>query len=109
VPLSHRTVEILTAAHLEVTYIFPGRKPSQPLPENTLSKLMRTLEAPYGPHGFRSTFKDLARTKTIGFPDEVSGLALANINSDATRAAYARDDLIEQRQSMMCAWAEHLS
>ena len=108
VPLSHRTVEILTATNFEVTYNFPGRKPSQPLPENTLSKLMRTLEVPYGPHGFRSTFKDWARTKAIGFPDEVSGLALANINSDATRAAYARDDLIEQRQSMMCAWAERL-
>jgi integrase len=105
VPLSDRAIEILMAANIEAIYIFPGRKPSQPLSENTLSKLMRTLEVPYVPHGFRSTFKDWARTRAIGLPDEVSELVLAHVNSDATRAAYARDELISKRIEILTEWS----
>ncbi|WP_018878957.1 integrase arm-type DNA-binding domain-containing protein [Thioalkalivibrio sp. ALE9] len=60
------------------------------------------------PHGFRSTFKDWARNRTA-YPDEVSELALAHVNSDATRAAYARDELLPQRTRMMADWARFLN
>ncbi|RQO73165.1 integrase [Aquitalea sp. FJL05] len=57
-------------------------------------------------HGFRSTFKDWARScKGTEFSDEVSELALAHVNSDQTRAAYARDQLIPQRMQLMQEWA----
>ena len=56
------------------------------------------------PHGFRSSFKEWARDCT-GYADEVSELALAHVNSDATRAAYARDALVEKRRRMMADWA----
>lgn len=56
------------------------------------------------PHGFRSTFKDWTRQKGR-FPDEWSELALAHVNSDQTRAAYARNELLEERAEMMQAWA----
>jgi integrase len=58
------------------------------------------------PHGFRSSFKDWARSQAV-FPDEVSELALAHVNSDATRAAYARDELMPQRAKLMQAWADY--
>lgn len=53
--LSDRSMEIPIAANFEATYIFPGRKATQPLSEKTFSKLMRTLEVPlypadFGPH-----------------------------------------------------------
>lgn len=57
------------------------------------------------PHGCRSTFKDWARNAG-GFADEVSELALAHVNDDATRAAYARDELLEQRRGLMADWAQ---
>lgn len=60
---------------------------------------------PVVPHGFRSAFKDWARSRST-FPDEVSELALAHVNSDATRAAYARDELMPQRAKLMKAWGE---
>ena len=56
------------------------------------------------PHGFRSSFKDWARTQA-SFPDEVSELALAHVNSDATRAAYARDELVTLRRDQISQWA----
>ena len=59
-------------------------------------------------HGFRSAFKDWARSCTA-FADEVSELALAHVASDATRAAYARDELIEQREALMADWARFLA
>jgi integrase len=55
------------------------------------------------PHGFRSTLKDWARTHT-SHSDEVSELALAHINSDATRAAYARDQLLDERYQLLNEW-----
>ena len=57
-------------------------------------------------HGFRSTFKDWCRQHT-NYPDEVSELALAHVNSDATRAAYARDELIDKRRLLMADWAQY--
>jgi len=57
------------------------------------------------PHGFRSSFKDWARSST-SYPDEVSELALAHVNSDETRAAYARDELMPQRAKLMAEWAK---
>jgi len=56
-------------------------------------------------HGFRSTFKDWAREHTA-YADEVTELAMAHINSDATRAAYARSELIDKRRQLMGDW-EH--
>jgi integrase len=55
------------------------------------------------PHGFRSTLKDWARTRT-NYSDEVTELALAHINNDATRAAYARDELMDERIKLMNDW-----
>ena len=57
------------------------------------------------PHGFRSTFKDWCRNST-GYADEVSELALAHVSGDATRAAYARDELLQKRARLMRAWAK---
>ncbi|HDY84952.1 hypothetical protein LCGC14_0991310 [marine sediment metagenome] len=56
-------------------------------------------------HGFRSTFKDWAR-RGAQYPDEYSELALAHVSSDTTRAAYARDELINERAGMMQVWAD---
>lgn len=58
------------------------------------------------PHGFRSSFKDWARNLT-SYADELSELALAHVNSDATRAAYARDALLKPRVGLMADWADH--
>ena len=62
------------------------------LSENAMPVVIRSMGFDVTQHGFRSTFKDWARTMT-NYPDEVSELALAHVNDDATRAAYARDEL----------------
>ena len=59
-------------------------------------------------HGFRSSFKDWARSLGTRFTDEASELALAHVSSDATRAAYARDELLPERTRLMAEWANYL-
>ena len=71
-----------------------------------MSALTRRMKVEAVPHGFRSTFKDWARS-TTSFADEVSELALAHVNSDATRAAYARDELMPKRARLMREWANY--
>ncbi|PVY78194.1 integrase [Tamilnaduibacter salinus] len=104
VPLCSRAVEILEAIGPgEGTEpVFPGPKGQIPS-NNFLSAVMKRMDAPYTVHGFRSTFKDWARENTA-YADEVSELALAHVNDDATRAAYARSELIEKRRLMMGDW-----
>jgi integrase len=74
----------------------------------SLSSVCRRMKVDAVPHGFRSTFKDWARSSTK-YPDEVSELALAHVSSDATRAAYARDELLPKRKRLMADWATYVS
>lgn len=86
--------------------VFPAPR-GGPLSDMSLSAVTKRMKVDAVPHGFRSSFKDWARSRTK-FADEVSELALAHVNSDATRAAYARDELLPQRAKMMAAWAKFL-
>lgn len=67
-------------------------------------------DRPATPHGTaRSSFKDWVRN-CIGhkFGDEVSELCLAHVNSDDTRAAYARDELVDLRRLMLSDWIQFI-
>ncbi|SFD86523.1 Integrase [Thiohalospira halophila DSM 15071] len=74
------------------------------LSDATISAVCKRMGVDATPHGFRSSLKDWARSCTT-FADEVSELALAHVNSDATRSAYARDELLPQRARLMADWA----
>jgi len=73
---------------------------------NFLSSVLKRMGQECTAHGFRSSFKDWARNLTA-YDDEVSELALAHISNDQTRAAYARDGLIEKRRQLMNDWAHY--
>jgi len=107
VPLSDAAIALLKALpRMEGSpYVFPAVR-GGPLSDMSLSAVTRRMGVAAVPHGFRSTFKDWARSNST-FPDEVSELALAHVNSDATRAAYARDELLAKRTRLMRDWAKH--
>jgi len=108
VPLSNSTMALLrNLPRLEGCDFVFGSSQGKALSDNALSKLLRDMQVPAVPHGFRSSFKDWARSCTP-YADEVSELALAHVNNDATRAAYARDELLPLRQQMMTDWARYI-
>lgn len=104
VPLSDEAVALLEALPriTGCNYVFPAVRGGS-LSDMSLSAVMKRMGVDAVPHGFRSTFKDWCRSRT-SYADEVSELALAHVNNDATRAAYARDELLPQRQRLMAEW-----
>lgn len=106
VPLTDSAIELLKSMGegAPEDLIFPGPKGDVPS-NNFLTALLKRMNLQVTAHGFRSTFKDWARERTA-YADEVSELALAHINSDATRAAYARSELIDKRRLMMADWEQ---
>lgn len=135
VPLSDSAIALLKALPRgkDTDLLFPNLS-GKMLSDMTLSKMLKDMhvaaekrgakgyiDSNQGrvatPHGTaRSSFKDWSRRSTSrvmengnrsSFPDEWSELALAHINSDETRAAYARDELLEERRELMQAWADY--
>jgi integrase len=106
VPLNDAAMEVLKRMEpgKPDALIFPGPKGDVPS-NNFLTSLLKRMNIKVTAHGFRSTFKDWARERTA-YADEVSELALAHVNSDATRAAYARSELLDKRRQLMGDWEQ---
>lgn len=102
VPLSESAIKLLEAMPRASEFIFFNNR-GKALSDATISKSPKRIGYDVTAHGFRSTFKDWARKHT-GYADEVSELALAHVNDDKTRAAYARDELLDKRTLLMADW-----
>ena len=125
-PLPQAVIDLLLAvqplARSPGELVFPSPKTRRSLSDMTLSMMVRGMatdklpdDAPprwkgidgraIVPHGFRSTFKDWSMAQ--GWQDDLSEKALAHTDKNAVRAAYARDDLLDQRRPLMNAWAAY--
>src|SRR5699024_1088389 len=104
VPLCEDVRAILDALPVldDSPYVFASRR-GGPLSDMSLRTVTKRMAVPAVPHGFRSSFKDWARN-CCRATDDVSELAMSHVNSDATRAAYARDELLAPRRQMMEQW-----
>jgi integrase len=107
VPLSQASLAVIKATPHREGLVFRSVT-GKALSDMTLSAVCKRMAVDAVPHGFRSTFKDWARSCTR-YPDEASELALAHVNSDQTRAAYARDELLPMRARMMDDWSRFLA
>ena len=107
VPLTQRALKILKSQrkfrldHL----IFPSQKKDKPLSNNTMASVLKRMNQPYTPHGFRSTFRTWAAEQT-DHSEEVAKAALAHTIRDKVDAAYQRGDLFEKRRLLMQDWSE---
>ena len=114
VPLSDAALAVLReAAKLRdgSGLIFPSpMRPGQPLSDMTLTKVLRAtgLAERATVHGFRSSFRDWAAECTSA-PHAVMELSLAHRVGSAVEQAYARSDLLDQRRTLMNAWADFVT
>jgi integrase len=116
VPLSDTAIEILkTLLPLkcgEDALIFPGGRKDRPLSDVAVSKALVSAakgvtEEPLTVHGMRSVFRVwCSEDKSKKFSHAAAELSLAHANRDKTVAAYARSDLLEERQQLMAEWAK---
>ncbi|WP_186198212.1 tyrosine-type recombinase/integrase [Burkholderia gladioli] len=73
-----------------------------------LLMMVRRLDVPATPHGFRSTFRDWAGECT-GHPRELIEVSLAHIPGDQSEMSYWRGDALERRRLLMADWAAFVS
>ena len=111
VPLQPRALEILRSMQdvrkAGEIYVFPGITYQQPMSLDTLRMSMGRMGFDTTAHGFRSCFKGWCQEEE--FADSWSELALAHVDQNKARAAYARKDLLEKRRKMMTAWADFIA
>ncbi len=112
VPLSCRAKEILLEVQQQGRedsgLIFHGGRKAGPLSNMTHILVLRRLEIPAVPHGFRSSFRDwvIEQTDTSWVVGEA---ALAHNLGNSTEMAYARTDLFDKRRDLMEAWGRFLN
>jgi integrase len=116
IPLAKQAVAILrelhpiTGSNTEDRLAFPGtRSVKRPMSENTLNAALRRLgysQSEMSSHGFRSTFSTLANESGKWSVNAIEA-ALAHIEPNAVRRAYARGDYWAERVKLMTWWANH--
>lgn len=106
VPLSKSALELLKGlprvAGSDLLFIAPR---NGMISDATMSAVLKRMQAPAVPHGFRSTFRDWA-SEVSPYPSEMAEMALAHTVGDKVEAAYRRGDLFMKRVIMMEDWAK---
>lgn len=114
VPLPGSAIAILNELQLLTgagDYVFPSlRSPLRTMSENTLNVALRIMG--FGgdeitSHGFRATFSTLANESGLWHPDAIER-ALAHVDENAVRRAYARGEHWDERVRMADWWADYL-
>ena len=109
VPLSSAALAVLGEARRHFpgsSLVFPART-GRCLRGVALSNLLRVLEIPAVPHGFRSSFRDWCGES--GVDRQVAEICLAHVVGSRVEAAYARSDLFDRRAVVMEDWARYLA
>ena len=111
VPLSRQAVAVLRelkALNGHRAFVFPGRRPIQPMSKNTVLFALYRLgyHSRMTGHGFRAVASTLLNE--LGYRPDVIERQLAHIEKNAVRAAYHRSQYLDERNAMMQQWADHL-
>ena len=99
-PLSHPKALVLPSQSLKI----------KPLSENTFNQAIRNMgfeKSEMTSHGFRATFSTLANESGLWNPDAIER-ALAHLEGNEVRRAYARGAYWEERVRMAQWWADEL-
>ena len=112
VPLPTQAIALLRQLHeITGTYplAFPGRNDrSRPMSENTVNKVLSTIgyEGRQTGHGFRHLLSTSLNTR--GYNSDWIERQLAHGDQDSIRDTYNHASYLEQRRSMMQAWADSI-
>jgi integrase len=113
VPLVPLTLELLEHAEglsggTDGGLIFPANRDDTVLSDMVFTVMLRRLEIPAVPHGFRRSFKSWAtETKAASWYEGEAALA-HSIGDNESAKAYVDTDLLEPRKEVMEKWAHFL-
>ncbi len=111
VPLPERAMKLLEELHGITGWgqlLFPSiRSAHRPMSENTLNAALRRMGYSgdeMTAHGFRATFSTIANESGLWNPDAIER-ALAHVEANEVRRAYARGEHWEERKKLAEWWA----
>ncbi len=114
VPLTKRVIELLNQLREITGYgalLFPSiRSSKRPMSENTLNAALRRMGysgEEMTAHGFRASFSTLANESGLWNPDAIER-ALAHVEKNEVRRAYARGEHWDERVRLADWWAGFL-
>ena len=115
VPLSHQAVDLLRGLYPltgKNFYVFRGeRDHDRAMSENTINAALRRLgystQDDITGHGFRATARTIL-DEHLGFDRAAIEAQLAHAVKDLNGRAYNRTEFVEQRRTMLQAWADYL-
>lgn len=114
VPLPRQAVAVLRDLHPltgHATMVFRGeRHHHRAMSENTINAALRAMGFPADEvtgHGFRATARTMLHER-LGFSPDVIEAQLAHSVRDSLGRAYNRTEFVEQRRTMLQAWADYL-
>ena len=110
VPLADQAVAVLEQARaLDIGngLIFPAKRGKGLLSNMVFEMLLRRIESPCVPHGFRSSFRDWMGECTAA-SWAMAESALAHSSGERASLGYHRTDYLEQRRPIMEFWAAFL-
>jgi integrase len=118
VPLSEACMRILALQNEYRTcdFVFPGYG-SEPLNPTAVDTLLRKMLVDVTPHGFRASFRNWAQSHRTRFGDPrieserraLAEMCLGHQIKNQTEGAYWTEDAIDERRTIMEAWAFYCS
>lgn len=112
VPLAQQCIKILEELRerkFSDVWVFPGLRPSRPLSENGVLSALRRMgyaKEEMTAHGFRAMASTLLNE--MGYRPDLIERQLAHGDTDKVRAVYNRAAYMDERRTMMQAWADYL-
>jgi integrase len=113
IPLSSQCIQLLKAQKLKAgksSYVFPGKWDLEKhIHRDSLSQALRNsgLRDISVTHGFRATFRTLARER-LGIDVDKLEAQLAHAKANEIEAAYDRTGFVLERHQIMQKWADYL-
>ena len=112
VPLSTQAKGLLAHAREQTdpseNRIFPPQRGGEYIGNHRLSRLLRKLEIPTVPSGFRASFRNWAGGRA-DIAQPVAEMVLAHYPTDPVMKALMTSNLFEKRQPLMQEWADFLT
>lgn len=112
VPLSTHMIDLLMSIGPEEQgFVFMGLNGKE-ISASSMNRVPKRLGYDVTLHGFRSAFIDWTRQPSafnhVAYDTDHAELCAAHVNSSSTRAAYARDEVVEERRPIMQDWSDFI-
>ena len=110
VPLTPQAIKILKAQGPKRSGLIFALDSGKAIPDNYVSCIPDSLGYDGVAHGFRSSFETWVQDAQVGrWTEDAVRLSMKHVNSDSTRAAYARGQCFDERVKLLKAWEDWIT